>query len=182
VNLGRALDDGLLLGAAFRILGLVSLQRGRPEDAVSFYEESLALAKTRGEPRSIGMALGNLGFSALDQGDSRRAAAYFTDAMRWTRELADPFMFAQLFWAFEYIASIQERYQRAARLLAVAEGSRERIGYQRTPLRRVQYARSVAATRAALGEDAFAAAWAEGQAMAVEQAIEYALQGGGSLK
>jgi predicted ATPase/class 3 adenylate cyclase len=175
VNIGRALDDGLLLGAAFRMLGLVSLQRGCPEDAVPFYEESLALAETRGEPRSIGMALGNLGFSALDQGDSHRAAAYFTDAMRWTRELADPFLFAQLFWAFGYIASIQERYQRAARLLAVAEASREKIGYQRTPLRRVQYARSVAATRAAFGEAAFAAAWAEGQAMTLEQAIEYAL-------
>jgi UDP-N-acetylmuramyl pentapeptide synthase len=34
----------------------------------------------------------------------------------------------------------------------------------------------VAAVRAALGEEAFAAAWAEGQAMTREQAIAYALE------
>ena len=31
------------------------------------------------------------------------------------------------------------------------------------------------AARAALGEEAFARAWAEGQAMTLEQAVEYAL-------
>ena len=36
-------------------------------------------------------------------------------------------------------------------------------------------ARKVAATRASLGEDAFAAAWAEGQAMPLEAAVAYAL-------
>jgi hypothetical protein len=36
-------------------------------------------------------------------------------------------------------------------------------------------AKAVAAARAALGEEAFAGAWAEGQAMTVEQAITCAL-------
>ena len=35
--------------------------------------------------------------------------------------------------------------------------------------------RSVASARAALGEATFVAAWAEGQAMTLDQAIEYAL-------
>ena len=34
----------------------------------------------------------------------------------------------------------------------------------------------LAAARAALGEEAFARAWAEGQAMTLDQAVEYALQ------
>jgi hypothetical protein len=34
----------------------------------------------------------------------------------------------------------------------------------------------LAAARAALGEEAFAAAWAEGQAMNTPQAIQFALQ------
>ena len=35
----------------------------------------------------------------------------------------------------------------------------------------------MAAARAALGEEAFAAAWEEGEAMTMEEAIEYALEG-----
>jgi hypothetical protein len=35
--------------------------------------------------------------------------------------------------------------------------------------------RAVAATRRSLGEEAFAAAWAEGRAMTLEQALAYAL-------
>ena len=39
---------------------------------------------------------------------------------------------------------------------------------------RVEYERNLAAIRAALSEAAFAAAWAEGQAMTQERAIAYA--------
>jgi hypothetical protein len=38
-----------------------------------------------------------------------------------------------------------------------------------------EYERTVAETRAALGDAAFAAAWAEGRAMSLEQAVEYGL-------
>jgi len=39
-----------------------------------------------------------------------------------------------------------------------------------------EYERTMAEGRAALGEAAFAAAWAEGRAMSLEQALEYALE------
>jgi hypothetical protein len=38
------------------------------------------------------------------------------------------------------------------------------------------YEWNVAATRAGLGEEAFAAAWSQGQAMTLEQAIEHATE------
>ena len=41
---------------------------------------------------------------------------------------------------------------------------------------RAQYDEDVAAARQALSEDAFAAAWAEGRAMTMEQAIDYAFE------
>ena len=43
------------------------------------------------------------------------------------------------------------------------------------PVERAGYDLSVAEVCTALGEAAFAAAWAEGRAMAMEQAAEYAL-------
>jgi hypothetical protein len=44
-----------------------------------------------------------------------------------------------------------------------------------SPVRRSRYDRVFAAARADLGEEAYAAAWAEGQAMSPDQAIAYAL-------
>lgn len=46
-----------------------------------------------------------------------------------------------------------------------------------TPINDVQYEPSAIAARSALGDAAFAAAFAEGRAMTPEQAIEYALSG-----
>jgi hypothetical protein len=43
------------------------------------------------------------------------------------------------------------------------------------PADRAEYDRNVAAARAHLPATAFAAAWAEGQAMSLEQAVTYAL-------
>jgi hypothetical protein len=71
------------------------------------------------------------------------------------------------------------RPDRAARMLGAAEALREVMGmrafarsadYQRT-----DYEDVLAATRAALGDEAFASAWAEGRMMTVEDAVAYAL-------
>jgi hypothetical protein len=67
------------------------------------------------------------------------------------------------------------RSERAARLLGNAEGLRGAMGTPLAPGDRAEHDRSVAAARAALGENAFAAAWAEGRAMDLDQAIADAL-------
>ena len=59
----------------------------------------------------------------------------------------------------------------AARLLAAASALRDSLGVPLPPVCRADYERSLAAARAQLGEQAFAAAWAEGQSMTWEQAL-----------
>jgi hypothetical protein len=65
--------------------------------------------------------------------------------------------------------------ERACRLFGAAAALREAGGWPLAPVYRGEYERQVAAVRDTLGEKAFTAAWAEGRAMAPEQAIEYAL-------
>jgi hypothetical protein len=65
--------------------------------------------------------------------------------------------------------------ERAVRLLAAAEAIRSAIGASLPSPRLVVRERTIASARAMLGEQAFAAAWAEGQAMSLERAVEYAL-------
>jgi DNA-binding NarL/FixJ family response regulator len=60
-------------------------------------------------------------------------------------------------------------------LFGAAETLREAIGVALLPAERADHDRAVAAARAGAGEVAFAAAWAEGRRMTLEQAAEYAL-------
>jgi hypothetical protein len=45
------------------------------------------------------------------------------------------------------------------------------------PVRTAEHDAALAAARAALGEEEFDRAWAEGEAMTLEQAVEHALRG-----
>jgi hypothetical protein len=67
----------------------------------------------------------------------------------------------------------------AARLFGAAAAARRETGEPRLPFDRPPYERDLAATRAALSADAFAGAWAEGQAMSLEQAVADALADAG---
>src|SRR5207302_6462528 len=64
----------------------------------------------------------------------------------------------------------------AARLWGAAEYLRETIGMPASRQWRETYARSAVAARHALGEEVFAAAWEEGRALTMEQAIDLALE------
>ena len=61
-------------------------------------------------------------------------------------------------------------------MFGVSESFRESIGVSLTPSDRVDYDRALAATRTGLGEEAFAVVWAEGRAMSMKEAIDYALK------
>ena len=75
-------------------------------------------------------------------------------------------------------AVLDEEPERAAWLWGAAEALRQFIGSREAPASRTTRERLMTAAREQLGEEAFAAAWAAGQAMTMEQAIELALQSG----
>jgi hypothetical protein len=63
----------------------------------------------------------------------------------------------------------------AARWFAAADAERKRIRRSVEPSRRPERERSIAAVRQALGDAAFATAWAEGQAMRMNEALRLAM-------
>ncbi len=74
------------------------------------------------------------------------------------------------------MAGAQAQLQRAVRLYGAAERVREEVGLGISPSQRADYDQNVDGARAGLGDQAFAAGWAEGRAMTMAQAIEYALR------
>ena len=79
--------------------------------------------------------------------------------------------------AFGSLATDENDSGRAARLCGAAESLLERIGAVMVLTDPADLERTVAAGRAQLGEEGFAAAWAEGRRMSLEQAVAYATSG-----
>ena len=69
----------------------------------------------------------------------------------------------------------QGRAERAARLLGAGQAPITAAGSLTIRKDQAEYNQAVATARAQLGEEAFAAAWQAGQAMSLDEAIDYAL-------
>jgi hypothetical protein len=67
------------------------------------------------------------------------------------------------------VASAQGQPERAVQLLAAAAALREAIGAPLSPADQAGYDRTIAALQATLEPDAFAAAWALGRTLPLEQ-------------
>jgi hypothetical protein len=74
------------------------------------------------------------------------------------------------------VAGAQGQPARAARLFGATDALRAALGLPVRPADRRHYDRDVSAVRAALGAETFAAAWAAGRALSLEQAIAEATE------
>src|SRR5262249_1814585 len=92
------------------------------------------------------------------------------------RELGDKHGIAESLEAFARLAAGQGQMARAARLFSAEAAWRESIGASLSSQARSQdYDDALALGRAALDEETFAAAWAEGRILTMEQAVAEAL-------
>src|SRR5262249_7537439 len=142
--------------------------------ATAYYEESLAISREIGDKQGIACSLYGLGGGAYRQGDYSAARALHEESLSIKREIANKRGIAESLECFAFLAA-QERPERAAGQWGAAERLREEIGIPLPPNEREEYDREVAKVQKALGEAAFASAWAEGSDMTMEQAIEFAL-------
>jgi tetratricopeptide (TPR) repeat protein len=155
--------------------GNVALKQGDLEAARSFYEERLAISRALGNQVHIAIALNGLGKVAREQGDTRTARALHVESLEIRRELGDKGGFPWSLEAFALLAAPGDP-ESAGRLWGAAESLRESLGLPLPPNERPEYDRHRAIVREALGEEAFATAWAAGRAMTLEEAIRYALE------
>ena len=171
----RELGDKRNIARSLRFLGHTELMQGNYERAEALYEEVLALAREGRFKNSIAFALLYLGQVAGYQGDYSRATALLKESLVLIRELGVRWA---IDWPIESLAGVageQGQLERAARLYGAVEALREAINVPAPIFFRFEHDPNVAAVRAGLGEDTFEAARAEGRAMTMEEAIEFAL-------
>ena len=158
-------------------LGSIAGYQGNGERAVRLLDEAQALFQAQPDMGTGGIAL-TLRFRgklAQQQGAWARAQAAYEESLRLQRGMGGKWEMVACLEGLAGVADGQDQAGRAARVWGAAEAQRERMGAPVPPAERARYAAAVAHTRAALGEAGYAAAWAEGRALTLEQAIAYAL-------
>jgi len=148
---------------------------GDYERATALQSESLALSREIGNKQGIAFVLRNLSRVAVHQSDCERAAVYFQESLILCRETGDPWLSGQCLEGLARTASVEGYHERAARLIGVVAALYEALGWRPSPFDQALHDRYATFTRANLGEASFEEMSAEGQAMTLEQAIEYAL-------
>ncbi|HEU5102048.1 MAG TPA: tetratricopeptide repeat protein, partial [Roseiflexaceae bacterium] len=182
LTLAREIGDTHRISWCLFFLGTVAYAEGNVRQAGEVWEESLTRLRAQGDSWGIALLLTHIGMVAVDQGDYARVGAYLAEGLTLLRELGDRWQTAL---ALEACASLAAQTQRdghaqmgalrAARLFGAVEMFRETLGAPLLPIYRDHYQRGLAAARALLDQAAFAAAWEEGRAMTLEQAIAEAL-------
>lgn len=70
------------------------------------------------------------------------------------------------------VYAAEGEHERAAQLLGAEARMREQVGWELDPIETKVLDRTVAGAHAALGDDAYAAAFARGQAITVDEVVE----------
>jgi predicted ATPase/DNA-binding SARP family transcriptional activator/DNA-binding CsgD family transcriptional regulator len=157
--------------------GIVAASRADWERAVTLHEEALELFREIGDWQGTLACLGHLGLLALVQGDFERALRLQRESLRqgWDADYKVPIQ-TSLF-VLACVAARLGQPVRAARVWGASEGMQEAYGVYPAPITHslTDYEVLLAAARAQLDEETWSAAWAEGKAVPLERAVEYAL-------
>jgi predicted ATPase/DNA-binding SARP family transcriptional activator/DNA-binding CsgD family transcriptional regulator len=177
----RELKPGLRtrnsLASLLILEGLVALGRGELERSAKLHEESLKLSRKTRDTQQMILCLGNLGTTALLRADYEGAGPPLRESLRlgWETDYKVTIQFSLN--GLAYVAAGLEQPVRAARLWGAVESMQEVYGVHVTAIAHTitDHEARQAAARSQLGEEAWSGAWADGKAMPLERAIEYAL-------
>jgi hypothetical protein len=134
--------------------------------ARSWLDASAAIARELGDKPSLAYAL---------VWRSLAAAEHFAESLALFRTSGTRLGIACCLVGFAVVARADGQPERGVRLFGAAAALLDSVRATLAPADRSDYERAVAALRAQMGTQEFAAAWADGQVLTEEQAIAYAI-------
>ncbi|MDB4895797.1 MAG: protein kinase/transcriptional regulator, LuxR family, partial [Firmicutes bacterium] len=173
LTLFRAVDDGVWVRHTLYYLAEALIGQGDYRRARSLHEECLALRRAAGD-RVLPFSLLRLAHLAILEGDPARALALGRESF----PLWEPRFKRGLAFALEIMGAIAitvGQAERAVCLVGAADRIRRSSGLGADTGALADREQLLAAAAARLGEEAYAAAWSQGQSLSPEQATAYAL-------
>jgi DNA-binding CsgD family transcriptional regulator/tetratricopeptide (TPR) repeat protein len=168
------IDDKFYRTGALNAQGFSARQKGDDQEATTAFRQSLTLAQDIGMQWFVALAWQQLGFIAQQHGNNVQAREHFQESLELAWALGRTDNILTLLGCIA-VAAQQEQWVGAARLYGAVEAQRTNQDLPFTPLQQADYERATSAVRARRYDPQLAAAWAAGQALSLEQAIEYAL-------
>jgi predicted ATPase/transcriptional regulator with XRE-family HTH domain len=172
--LRRELGDKYGIALALNNLGNIAFDRDDDHTGRLLLEESLALHREIGNKAGMALALANLGNVAWRQADQHKAHQHYIECLGILHEMGDR-RIAEPLLGLALVAYMTQHYKRSASLLAATEALLATLGSRLERRHQAEYAATVAALWAQLPEEQFREAWADGQAMTLEQVVAFVL-------
>jgi tetratricopeptide (TPR) repeat protein len=174
-SLSRRTGDTTLVGIALGHLADVAVNESRFQDAAALAVEALDIARAAGNVERVATSLINLGWALLGLGRADEAAEHFAESLRHEREIRDAERIAYALEGLGAAATAIGHPERAARLLGAADAAFTASGWDLQDFEAHRHQQVVAQLHDELGDQAFAAAWAHGQAMTPDDLSALAL-------
>lgn len=169
--LSRELSDKDSIAFADALQGQIALSQGDGATACSLIKESVLLYKELGIRHGLANALSLLACVAIAQGNLTEARSLYEESLLIARELEHKGFIATSLEGLATLAAMQDNCAWAACLWGTAEALREAVHIPIPLIDCVSYERTVASTRMRLGESTFAALWAQGRTMTLEEVL-----------
>ncbi|MDQ6661668.1 MAG: protein kinase [Chloroflexota bacterium] len=161
--------DGIAYASALQ--GRIAFSQGDLATAYSLLEESVLLYREVGSRHGTAESLCQLARVVTAQGNYTAAYALYEESLAIGKELNNVWLIAPCLEGLASVIALQGKPAWAAQLWGAAETLREANGVPISPLERSDYERSISDACGRLGKVAFAAAWAQGRALTLEQAL-----------
>jgi predicted ATPase/DNA-binding XRE family transcriptional regulator/uncharacterized protein HemY len=156
-------------------LGKVAWVQGDYKQATQKLETALAISRDAGDKFATTLVLHGLGRVAQSQEDYIKAGSLHMEAIAICQELRDQMSAAFHLESLGTLAAAQNQIKRSAWLFGAAEALYPPLRFEMSAAELTEHDRAVAAARAALGEEAYRAAYEEGKKMTLDQAVAYAV-------
>jgi tetratricopeptide (TPR) repeat protein len=168
-------DDHYLAWSLFGLANVLR-DRGNYDRAVALHDRVVSLAQDLGHDDLVAWARYGMGFVAAITGREGHAGPQLRESLILFRGVDNQRGIAWSLHGLAMVAGARSDDDRATRLFGAAEATRERLRMPWWPAQHAHFEQKLAAAKRALGEETFAAAWIEGRAMSLQEAITYALE------
>ncbi|MBI5302794.1 MAG: tetratricopeptide repeat protein [Chloroflexi bacterium] len=175
ITMAREMGNKYHLAGALLRLGINYQVRDQNDQAETLLHQALSAERELGNKPYVALALMHLGRLHLKQGHSAQAYQELRESLGLFKEESAFYFIPHALDSFAFLPAESNHAPRAAQLFGATQALREKFGTPLSPGYRKDYEAYLAAVCAKLDDATFDAAWNEGRAMLLEQAIEFAL-------
>ncbi len=161
---------------ALNSLACVAYDEGKFDESENLLRQIFPIVESQGNESGMAILLSNLGGVARGKGQFSEAHTLFKTSLKSFQLRDEKSCITNSLEELAFLARAEGATTRAALLWGAEKALSASIGSCRPPNEHSRKSLAVSEVQKELGEEAFAAAWAEGQAMTWEQAVAFALE------